>query len=151
MLICRKAVIGLIFLACSIFAAFFIGRVATRPLVDLTVQLIISGFTYYAIMHTPVIVLTIVGLAFYIVGKRELKKHSTLHPEIIISSSVLGVFLLVFGVFTWPPVGYYAGKTGRTLIDQYITCSPPILLSVLWVISGIVLIVDSWRYLKASN
>lgn len=142
----RKTGIGLILLACSPFARFFTVRVGIGPLFDLTLQQVISRFfTSYAIRYTPISVLTIVGLVFYIVGKRELKKRSIKHPEIIFSSTVLGVVLLVFCVLYWPPVGNY---TGLTFIDRLIMSSPRILSFVLWLISGIILIVDSWRDLS---
>ena len=155
-LVVKTAEIGLILLVCSVFAYFFSITVVARPLSEaLTFPGFISYFTHLAIMYTPVSVLTIVGLAFYIAGKREFKKRSIKHPDLTTSSKILGAVLLVFGALTtvlgWFSTRYYALKLDRAFIDTFINDSPATLSFVLWTISGIILVVDSWKSSKASN
>jgi len=157
MLINKKAEIGIILLACSIFAYFFNITVVGRPLGEMLRFSGTSEFTHLAIMYVPVSVLTIAGLAFYVAGKKELKERSIKHQDILTLSTFLGAVLLILGVLTsvlgWIMVRGYTYKYapfGATLTGMAIEQSPPLLSFALWTISGIILVVDSWKSSKAS-
>ena len=153
----KKAEIGIILLACSVFAWFFNVTVVGGPLWEMLSLLgIRSSFSHLAIMYVPVSVLIIVGLAFYVAGKRELKKRSIKHQDILALSTFLGAVLLFLGVL-FSVLGWlinvrgYAYKLDRALIGTFIESSPPLLSFALWAISGIILVADRWRNLKVSN
>lgn len=153
MLIGRKARIALILWVCSLFA-YYLGT-------QVVVRYHIIGWLFpefglidkgYAVMCMPASVLTIVGLALYVVGRRELKKRPIKHPNRITSSvcPILGVVLLFLGgyAFLWGLAGALYMSRSSLIYSLFIISSPFLLLSVLWVISGIILIIDSWRDLS---
>ena len=154
-LIHKKAVIGLIgliLLVCSCFAYSFgiqvYVRYHIRGWLFPEFGLIHKG---YAVMCMPASVLTIVGLALYVAGKRELKKRPIKHPNRITSfaCTILGAVLFVCSFHAFMGGFMTAGyMSGASLIYRLNITSPLFLLSALWTISGFILVADSVRDLS---
>jgi hypothetical protein len=150
----RKAVISLILLAFSVFAYYLgITVVAITPPSRWPFPRLLYVDRSSMIECIPASVLAIAGLAFCVAWRRELKKRSIKHPNRITPSAciILGVVLLLHGAFAF--LGGFvraAYMSGASLIYMLNIASPFLLLSVFWLISGIILMGDGWRNLKAS-
>jgi len=145
-----KSEIGSILLLSSILCYFFavsVGLVVGRSYGFLRIA---SYFELYVVRSVPTIGLTIGGLAFYFAGRKQFLKRSNDHLTTTILLLLCGSLLVGFGFFFLlggigaaeyqvAKVGEY---TGRTLTDELIVGSPILLTGFLWLMSGIVLLID---------
>ena len=148
-LIERKAEIGIMLLACAFPAYILVIKVVNPWAYRLLPSIVFKNI--YVLLN----VLTISGLIFYIVGRKEFLNRTKNHRIVPSVSLFLGAFLLVFGLFfslaSYALIGYYHHKVadigisyGEIFIEEF----PGLFWFVLWTISGIILSIDSWKILS---
>lgn len=155
MLIDRKAEIGMILLACS-FPAWILIMVW----VSLLFPQQAGPLNLRDSVWVSVTVLAIAGLLLYIIGRKRFLNRTRKNIVLPALSLSLGLWLSILGLFlSWSAYSmteYQAGKLamgGRSYDDIFssllIKGSPIYFWLILLTISGIILVIDSWRILSA--
>lgn len=145
-----KAEIGIILLACAIPAYILVIMVVNPWAYRLLPSIAFKNI--YVLLN----VLTISGLIIYIVGRKKFLTRTKNHRIAPVLSLFLGSLLLVLGLYaslaSFVLIGYYHHKVvdiGISYSDIFIKEFPSLFWFVLWTISGVILIVDSWKILSA--
>ncbi len=108
----------------------------------------ISAFVFAALAIAPSVVLTAVGLASYIIGRKEFWKTHSRRKGLL---AVLGLVLMFVGGFfvayAWTLSVYTAGRSlpqfARPLTYYLANNSPYFILFVLWFMTGLLIFADS--------
>lgn len=114
-------------------------------------------FEWSMTTHAPISALAILGLALYIVGRKGLPDGMSKHQADALPTLVFGSILLAlglyFGLAAYSIPRYLAGKLNipGMLEKIYIEYSPMFVWIILWAVSGIFLVFDGWKGLKATN